>query len=151
MLQQDGDGVDGDDGDVVVDDGDDDLDEVQRDDDDNGDDFPSPGGNFPDRISLPESFLSLDGFRPVEAAEYFVDDPPKLGLPGGDIRERATWGVDPGGLAIGPRPGVAWGPPSSPRCLLLAGSGFRCFKTPRKGFPIIGVSLICWLDRAFSY
>ena len=34
MLQQDGDGVDGDDGDGVVDDGDDDPDEVQRDDDD---------------------------------------------------------------------------------------------------------------------
>ena len=45
MLQQDGDGVDGDDGDGVVDDGDDDPDEVQRDDDD--DDFPSLGGNFP--------------------------------------------------------------------------------------------------------
>ena len=76
MLQQDGDGVDGDDGDGVVDDGDDDPDEVQRDDDDDGDDFPSPGGNFPGRISLPESFFSLDGFRPVEAAEFFVDDPP---------------------------------------------------------------------------
>ena len=47
MLQQDGDGVDGDDGDGMVDDGDDDPDEVQRDDDDDGDDFPSPGGNFP--------------------------------------------------------------------------------------------------------
>ena len=58
MLQQDGDGVDGDDGDGVVDDGD--LDEVQRD----GNDFPSPGGNFPGRISLPESFFSLDGSVP---------------------------------------------------------------------------------------
>ena len=75
-----------------MDDGDDDPDEVQRDDDDDGDDFPSPGGNFPSRISLPESSFSLDGFRPVEAAEYFVDDPPELGFPGGDIRERATWG-----------------------------------------------------------
>ena len=74
MLQQDGDEVDGDDGDGVVDDGDDDPDEVQRDDDD--DDFPSPGGNFPGRISPPESFFSLDGFRPVEAAVFFVDDPP---------------------------------------------------------------------------
>ena len=61
MLQQDGDGVGGDDGDGVVDD---------------GDYFPSPGENFPGRISLPESFFSLDGFRPVEAAEYFLDDPP---------------------------------------------------------------------------
>ena len=34
------------------------------------------GGNFPGRISLPESFFSLDGFRPVEAAVFFVDDPP---------------------------------------------------------------------------
>ena len=72
MLQQDEDGVGGDDGDGVVDDGDDDPNEVQRDDDD----FPSLGGNFPGRISLPESFFSLDGFRPVEASEYFVDDPP---------------------------------------------------------------------------
>ena len=57
----------------------------------------------PLRISLPESFFSLDGFRPVEAAVFFVDDPPELGFPGGDIRERATWGVDPGGLAIAGR------------------------------------------------
>ena len=92
MLQQDGDGVDGDDGDGVVDDGDDDPDEVQRDDDDDGDDFPSPGGNFPGRISLPESFFSLDGFRPVEAAVFFVDDPPELGFPWGDIRERGASG-----------------------------------------------------------
>ena len=76
MLQQDGDGVDGDDGDDVVDDGDDDPDEVQRDDDDDGDDFPSPGGSFPSRISLPESSFSLGGFRPIEAAVFFVDDPP---------------------------------------------------------------------------
>ena len=76
MLQQDGDGVGGDDGDGVVDDGDDDPDEVQRDDDNDGDDFPSLGGNFLGRISLPEGFFSLDGFRPVEAVEYFVDDPP---------------------------------------------------------------------------
>ena len=77
MLQQDGDGVDGDDSDGMVDDGDDDPDEVQRDDDDDddGDDFPSLGGNFLGRISLPESFFSLDGFRPVEAAEFFVEDP----------------------------------------------------------------------------
>ena len=58
-------------------------DEFQRDDD--GDDFPSPGGNFPGSISLPESSFSLGGFRPVEAAEYFVDDPPELGLPRGKI------------------------------------------------------------------
>ena len=76
MLQQDEGGVGGDDGDGAVDDGDDDPDEVQRDDDDDGDDFPSPGGNFPGRVSLLESFFSLDGFRPVETAEYFVDDPP---------------------------------------------------------------------------
>ena len=60
MLQQDG---DGDDGDGVVDDGYDDPDEVQRGDDDDGDDFPSPGGNFSGRISLTESFFSLDGFE----------------------------------------------------------------------------------------
>ena len=103
MLQQDEGGVGGDDGDGAVDDGDDDPDEVQRDDDDDGDDFPSLGGNFPGRISPLESSFSLDGFRPVEAAEYFVDDPPELCFPGGDIRERATWGVDPGGLAIAGR------------------------------------------------
>ena len=76
MLQPDEDRVGGDDGDGAVDDGDDDPDEVQRDYDDDCDDFPSPGGNFPGRISLPESLFSLDGFRPVEAAEIFVDDPP---------------------------------------------------------------------------
>ena len=47
MLQQDGDGVDGDNGDGVVDDGDDDPDEVQRDDDDDGDDFPLREGISP--------------------------------------------------------------------------------------------------------
>ena len=62
MLQQDGDRVGGDDGDGVVDDGDDDPDEVQRDDDDDGDDFPSPGGNFPGRIFLPESSFLLQWF-----------------------------------------------------------------------------------------
>ena len=64
MLQQDEGGVGGGDGDGAVDDGDDDPDEVQRDDDDDGDDFPSPGGNFLGRISLPESSFSLDSFRP---------------------------------------------------------------------------------------
>ena len=64
MLQQDEGGVGGGDGDGRVDDGDDDPGEVQRDDDDDGDDFPSPGGNFPGRISLPESFFSLDSFPP---------------------------------------------------------------------------------------
>ena len=83
MLQQDGDGVDGDDGDGVVDDGDDDPDEVQRDDDD--DDFPSPGGNFPGRISLPESFFSLDGFRPVEAAVFSRGRSPDTRFPLGEI------------------------------------------------------------------
>ena len=76
MLQQDGDGDDGDDGDGMEYDGDDDPDEVQCDDNDDGDDFPSPGRNFLGRISLPESFFSLNGFRPVEVAEFFVDDPP---------------------------------------------------------------------------
>ena len=157
MLQQDGDGVDGDDGDGVVDDGDDDPDEVQRDDDDDGDDFPSPGGNFPGRISLPESFFSLDGFRPVEAAVFFVDDPPELGFPwgrytrkgdsrGGPRGPHPSWGWS----HLGPRPSGVWGPPGSPRHLLVARSVFRCSKTPRKGLSSIGVSLICWLDRAFS-
>ena len=63
MLQQDGDGVDGDDGDGVVDDGDDDPDEVQRDDDDDGDDFPSPGGNFL-RQDLPARELFLSRWFP---------------------------------------------------------------------------------------
>ena len=150
MLQQDGCGVGGDDGDGAVDDGDDDPDEVQRDDDDDGDDFPSPGGNFPGRISLPESFFSLDGFRPVEAAEFFVDDPPILGFPwgrytrkgnprGGPRRPHPSWARS----HLGPRPSGVWAPPGSPRLLLLAGSVFRCFKTPRKSPPIIGVSLIC--------
>ena len=92
MLQQDEDGVGGGDGDGAVDDGDDDPDEVQRDNDDDGDDFLSPGGNFHGRISLSESSFSLDGFRPIEAAEYFVDDPPELGFLGGDIHKRAPGG-----------------------------------------------------------
>ena len=103
MLQQDGDGVDGDDGDGVVDDGDDDPDEVQRDDDDDGDDFPSPGGNFPGRISLPESFFSLDGFRPVEAAEFFVDDPPILGFPWGRYTRKGDSRGGPRGHTIAGR------------------------------------------------
>ena len=157
MLQQDGDGVDGDDGDGVVDDGDDDPDEVQRDDDDDGDDFPSPGGNFPGRISLPESFFSLDGFRPVEAAVFFVDDPPILGFSGGRYTRKGNLRGRPRGphpswarSHLGPRPSGVWGPPGSPRHLLLACSVFRCSKTPRKGLSSIGVSLICWLDEAFS-
>ena len=94
MLQQDGCGVSGDDGDGTVDGGDDDPDEVQRDDDDDGDDFPSPGGNFPGRIPLPESSFSLGGFRPVEAAEYFVDVPPVLRFSGRQIyakRQPGGW------------------------------------------------------------
>ena len=81
MLQQDGDGVDGDD----------------------GDDFPSPGGNFPGRISLPESFFSLDGFRPVEAAVFFVDDPPILGFPWGRYTRKGNPRVDPGGHTLARR------------------------------------------------
>ena len=96
MLRQDGDGVDGDDCDGVVDDGDDDPYEVQHDDDDDGDDFPSPGENFPGRISLPESFFSLDGFRPVEVAVFSVDDPPQLGFPWGSYTRK-------GGSRGGPR------------------------------------------------
>ena len=136
MLQQDGDGAGGDDGDGVVDN---DPDEVQHDDDDDGDDFPSSGGNFPGRISLLESFFSLDDFRPIEAAEYFVDDPPELGLPGGRYTRKGNLGGGPrwpshswARAHLGPRPSMAWGPPGSPRCLLLAGSGIRCFKTPEK-------------------
>ena len=141
MLQQDGDGVDDDDGDGVVDDGDDDPDEVQRDDDDDGDDFPSPGGNFPGRISLPESFFSLDGFRPVEAAVFFVDDPPELGFPWGRYTRKGGFRDSPRGPPpswarshLAPRPSGVWGPPGSPRHLLLACSVFRCSKTPRKSF-----------------
>ena len=122
MLQQDGDGVGGDDGDGVVDDDDDDYpDEVQRDDDDDGDDFPSPGGNFPGKISLPESSFSLDGFHPVEAAEYFVDDPPELGFPGGRYTRKGNLGGGPmwprhswARAHFGPRPSVAWGPLAPP-------------------------------------
>ena len=102
MLHQDEGGVGGDDGDGVVDDGDD-PDEVQPDDDDDGDDFPSPGGNFPDMISLPESSFSLGGFRRVEAAEYFVVDPPQLGFLGGRYTRRGNLGVVPGGLVIARR------------------------------------------------
>ena len=131
MLQQDGDGVDGDDGDGVVDDGDDDPDEVQRDDDDDGDDFPSPGGNFPGRISLPESFFSLDGFRPVEAAVFSVDDPPQLGFPwrrytrkgnsrGGPRGPHHSWARS----HLGPRRAMVWGPPGSSRHPLVACSVF---------------------------
>ena len=83
MLQQDGDGVDGDDGDGVVDDGDDDPDEVRRDDDDDGDDFPLREGIPPADSCLPESFFSLCGFRLVEVTEYFLDDPPRLRVSGG--------------------------------------------------------------------
>ena len=103
MLQEDEGGVGGGDGDGAVDDGDDDLDEVQHDNDDDGDDFPSPGGNFPGRISLLESSFSIDGFHPVEAAEYFVDDSPRLGFPGGRYTRRGNLGVVPGGLAIAGR------------------------------------------------
>ena len=103
MLQQDGDGVDADDGDGVVDDGDDDPDEVQRDDDDDGDDFPSPGGNFPGRISLPESFFSLDGFRPVEATVFFVDDPPELGFPSGRYTPKGDFRGGPRGHTLAGR------------------------------------------------
>ena len=76
MLQQDGDGVDGDDGDGVVDDGDDDPDEVQHDDDEDGDDLPPPGGNFPGRF-LPagELFLSLL-FPPRGGGGIFLLAPP---------------------------------------------------------------------------
>ena len=90
MLQQDGCGVGGDDGDGAVDGGDDDPDEVQRDDDDDGDDFPSPGGNFPGRISLPESSFSLGGFRPVEAAEYFDGRPLCVRVPRGSSTRRGN-------------------------------------------------------------
>ena len=59
MLQQDGCGVGGDDGDGAVDDGDDDPDEVQRDDDDDGDDFPLSGREFPwQDLPARELFLS---------------------------------------------------------------------------------------------
>ena len=128
MLQQDEGGVGGGDGDGAVDDGDDDPDEVQRDDDD--DDFPSPGGNFLGRISLLESSFSLDGFRPMEAAEYFVDDLPSSRFSGGQIYAKGQPGGGPrwprhssAWPHLGPRPSVAWGPPCSPGCLLLAGSG----------------------------
>ena len=59
MLQQDGDGVDGDDGDGVVDDDDDDPDEVQRDDDDDGDRFPLSGREFPRQDSPCRRAFSL--------------------------------------------------------------------------------------------
>ena len=138
MLQQDGDEVDGDDGDGVVDDGDDDPDEVQRDDDDDRDNFPSPGGNFPGRISL-------DGFRPVEALEFFVDDPPILGFPwgrytrkgnpqGGPRRPHPSWARS----HLGPCRARVWGPPGSPRHLLVACSVFLCSKTPEKVFRQLG-------------
>ena len=120
-----------------MDDYDDDPDEVQRDDDDDGDDFPSLGGNFPGRISLPESSFSLGGFRRVEAAEYFVDDPPQLGFPGGRYTRRGNLGGGPrwprhssARPHLGPRPSVAWGPPSSPRCPLLAGSASDVLRPP---------------------
>ena len=83
MLQQDGCGVSGDDGDGAVDGGDDDPDEVQRDDDDDGDDFPPPGGNFPGRFLPAGELFSLCVFRLMEAAEYFLTDSPCLRVSGG--------------------------------------------------------------------
>ena len=38
-------------------------------------------------FSLPESFFSLCCFRPVEAAEYFLDTPCRLGFLGVQVRE----------------------------------------------------------------
>ena len=119
MLQQDGDGVDGDD----------------------GDDFPSPGGNFPGRISLPESFFSLDGFRPVEAAVFFVDDPPELGFPwgrytrkgnplGGPRRPHPSWARS----HLGPRPSGVWGPPGSPGTSFWLAPSSDVLRPPEKVF-----------------
>ena len=63
----------GDDGPGGGDDGDDDPDEVPRGGDGDGDDLPSPGRNFPGRFFLPERFSLSVVFRPVAAAEYFLD------------------------------------------------------------------------------
>ena len=65
-------------GDGGVDDDDDDPNEVQLDDGDDGDDFPSPGRNFPGRFLPVKELFSLVSFRPVEAAEYFLDGSPSL-------------------------------------------------------------------------
>ena len=40
-------------------------------------------GISPADFCLPESFFSLCGFRLVEAAEYFLDDSPRLRVSGG--------------------------------------------------------------------
>ena len=75
-------------------DDDDDPNEVQLDNGDDGYDLPSPGRNFPGRLLPAGELFSLASFRPVEAADLFVDDLPRL---------RVTWGsntrkgADPGG------------------------------------------------------
>ena len=85
MLQQDGDGVGGDDGDGVVDDGDDDPDEVRRDDDDDGDDFPISGREFP-RRDLPARELFLCRWFPSRrGGGIFHGRSPRTRSSGGEI------------------------------------------------------------------
>jgi hypothetical protein len=50
---------------------------------------------------LPESFLSLCGFRPAEAAESISDPPSLLGFRGDNIREGALAEVGQGGHTTG--------------------------------------------------
>ena len=66
------DGADGDD-DVV-----DDPDDARRDGDDDGSDSPLREGNSLTVFSLSELFLSLSGFRLVEAAEKLLVDTPEV-------------------------------------------------------------------------
>jgi hypothetical protein len=54
-------------------------------------------GISPADFCLPESFLSLSVFSPVEAAESFCDPPPVLGFWGDNIREEAMAEVGQGG------------------------------------------------------
>ena len=71
------------DGDGDGDDDDDDPDEVQLDDGDDGDDSPLQEGISPAEFSLPGSFSLCVVFRPVEAAEYFLDVSSVLRVSGG--------------------------------------------------------------------
>ena len=136
-----------------MDDEDDDPDEVQHDD---GDDFPPPGRNFPGRFLPAGELFSLCGFRPVEAAEYFVDEPPKcVGL---QVRYRRRGSIRGGqGHHARPRcapswlrPRVEWVPrgPSYPP--LLASSVIWRYKNFHESSVEFRVPQICWLDDAFS-
>ena len=69
-------------------------------------------GISPADFCLPESFFSLCGFRLVEAAEYFLDGPPRLRVYGGLSTRRGASEVGQGGHTMprrGRRGPAPWG------------------------------------------